>query len=172
MELCKVERFSMRICARRGCNSLATIVSGQTPYCPKHRRMVQMKSDAKKRHKIVPSDEVLESLFTAIEDMCCPICGTKMTYFRENGIGARVITLQHDDSGELRLICLACNVKHAQFGGDVWYFLEDGYYRCICCQEIKPFEDFYHRKDNSNQIYTRCKECERARKRKPTEEQS
>lgn len=120
---------------------------------PIRRRLLQMRWTAKYRGKTIPSITDLENMVPL--DMKCQTCQREMNWFRKDG-DSTVITLQHDRSGIHRILCQACNVRHAFRGGDSFY---DTVYlkRCHRCKELKPFSSFYL--DNSPRWAHRSSKC-------------
>jgi hypothetical protein len=127
-------------------------------------RFRQMRTIAKHRGKSVPSMEELEALLPL--DMNCPICKRAMNWRSAEG-RSTVITLQHDRSGAHRLICHACNTRHAKMAGDSFYALPADHKRCPKCESIKPISEFW--KDRSGErwkdTYAYCKSCSAANTR-------
>lgn len=122
-------------CSRRECKEPAF----KTRYCVKHYRFHNMKSRACTSRKRSPLMAELELLVPV--DMVCPPCGRKMNWLYEDG-RSTVITLQHDRSGEVRMICMACNVRHSRNPGDSFYKLRPDQWRCAVCKKIKDRSEF------------------------------
>lgn len=123
---------------------------------PIRKRMLQMRWTAKYHGKTIPSISELENLIP--KDMKCPVCSRTMNWFRKEG-HSTVITLQHDRDGSHRILCQACNVRHAFREGDSFYQSKD-LKRCQRCGELKPYTDFYA--DNSKRWqnkFGKCKPC-------------
>lgn len=131
-----------RRCSR--CDELATKKRNQTNFCVRHYRIKQMIDDAKIDKKLVPTHAEMESLVDDVvrREMVCEVCSRKMNWLRKDG-HSTMMTLQHDRSGKLRLICLRCNVRHQWCPGDLFYDMPSGHKFCRVCKAIKPFEDFY-----------------------------
>lgn len=91
-------------------------------YSIMHRRFNQMRGSAKSSGKYVPEISELRALAKRLFKMECPCCLQAMTWRRVKGI-SNVITLQHDRSGSIRLICFRCNVRHGSLPGDSFYDL-------------------------------------------------
>ncbi len=142
------------------CSRVSVRKQGRIWLCAQHYRLQQMRVNAKRHKKEVPSYEVLEHLAHWLGNPpICPICHRFMNWLAVDG-AASVVTLQHDRSGDIRLMCLACNTKHAAMPNDTFYSLPSGHRRCPRCEQTKPFAAFSldrsrvfpHRK-------TYCKEC-------------
>ena len=107
-----------RLC-RSGTGCAEILPIGRKPVlCDRHRRFLQMRTQAGSDGKAVPSPEWFER--EAPPDMVCPPCGVQMVWHKQTD-PRRVLTLQHDRSGRMRLICMSCNVRHASYPGDYFY---------------------------------------------------
>lgn len=88
--------------------------------CAKHLRFHRMRMSAQTAGKKRPTFATLERLVPP--GLVCPACGRRMNWLKRDG-AASMVTLQHDRSGRLRLICFTCNVQHWRFPGDTFYAL-------------------------------------------------
>lgn len=125
--------------------------------CEKHYRFAQMRSRSKRDGKLVPSYEWLDA--HTPKDMICPTCKRKMNWRQKDG-ASTVITIQHDRDGELNLICLSCNTRHAQMDDDSFYEFPIDHKLCPRCKVIKPFDSFCT--DNGGRWKNKkstCREC-------------
>lgn len=120
-------------------------------------RFQRMRIQAKRLGKRVPSYEELDRALPS--DMLCPVCAVLMVW-RAKIAPKRVITLQHDQSGEIRLICQSCNSRHAAYG-DSFYNLPPEHKRCCGCKRIKPFGDFPKDRTQGFGLSPFCFECNR-----------
>lgn len=148
------------------CGGVGARRQGRQWLCAIHYRFGQMRSDAKRRGKAVPSCEQLSELLLSLDDMQCPHCSRPMNWLRETGASTQV-TLQHYRSGTFGLICLACNTRHGQMEGDSFCDLPADHKRCPGCLTLKPLSDF--RTDNSTRWANKqsyCKTCANARMRR------
>lgn len=142
------------------CSEPATKSRNQTYYCTIHYRIKQMRDDAKIDNKSVPSWEELLVLASRLvkEGMTCQVCGRQMNWLRGEGIKT-VVTLQHDRSGDYRLICLSCNSRHQHCSGDSFYSIPEGQKSCTACKIVKPLAEFYRHKSNPCGVRSECKAC-------------
>jgi len=153
----------MAECSRRGCKRVAVVDVGKTTsYCNLHYRSNQMRDSASAKGKIVPNQIWLERELIRIElaGMICPHCSIQMQW---SGAGSRknTITLQHDFSGDLRLLCLSCNVKHSNHGSDDYYQLLPGENHCARCHQVFPEDSFPSQlmKDGTRKKRSYCRGC-------------
>lgn len=121
------------------CDQPSHIRQGRILLCVKHYRFSGMRSRAKRDGKTVPTRDQLEAIIP--EPFNCPACRRPMQWLRTLGASSQV-TLQHDRSGELKLICLACNTRHAQHPGDSFYDIPEGKKRCPNCDQVLPLAGF------------------------------
>ncbi len=115
-------------------------------------RFIQMRNAAKRSGKAVPTFRLLERLAAALVAMKCPACQSPMNWLLKNG-AATVVTLQHDRSGRMRLICKGCNSRHHLHPGDTYYEMPSGHKRCPRCTKTKPIADFGKKR-------SQCRKCE------------
>jgi hypothetical protein len=83
--------------------------------CAKHYRFGQMRAGAKRHGKAVPDRVRLEAM--APDNMECQDCGRTMNWLAKDG-QSTVASLQHYRSGEMGIVCRACNTRHAHYPGD------------------------------------------------------
>jgi hypothetical protein len=166
----------IKTCSRNGCNEHGinkTNGHGSTWYCEKHYRFRQMRSDARRRGKVVPSWEQLdERLLECLDEHGrlgkCPSCGRQMQW--KSGADKKIgptISLQHNLDGTMCFICHSCNVGHGKSKlGDLYLALEDEEKYCPRCDTVKSLEQF--RKNRSRRTGTsgNCRECDTDRARK------
>lgn len=141
-------------CAQPG---VATWGKHKTWHCAKHHRFWQMKFGARFAKKREPSLEELEALFLEVINMQCPVCECDMVWFTKED-RKRTLTLQHDASGKLRMICFRCNLRHAALPSDIFYEVQAGSKYCHYCEQILPLSDFHPKSK-----YNRCRKCATAR---------
>jgi hypothetical protein len=159
-------RGGVRLCSRRTCDLDAFKRRTNAVYCARHYRFAQMRSDSVKRGKAVPSFEQLEALAesaSASGQLTCPSCSRAMVWLSTMGDRSSVVSLQHDHSGEMRLICMSCNARHHYLPNDAWYAVPDGSKACSKCGAIKPFDSFQRDKSKVTGRIAQCREC-RSRK--------
>jgi bacterioferritin-associated ferredoxin len=151
------------------CGAPATQVIGNRNFhCTKHYRFRQMRDNANTCRKTIPSMEELESLVPP--GMMCVVCKRTMTWLAKEKGRSPVISLQHDRDGTHRLICYACNIRHAVLPGDLIYKLDLTRERyCHKCKSVKPLDSFARLIKGSPRKTTRlssqCKACLNALKR-------
>jgi hypothetical protein len=151
-----------RQCSRGGCVDMASARLGNARYCDRHYRFASMRASAKRDGKSVPSWDELESLTP--NGLLC-LCGRTMNWRAKDG-ASTVITLQHDRDGKHRLICLACNTRHAQHPGDSFYQLPAGHKRCQDCSRVLPVEAFSLDRSRPIGRKSYCRECANVRHEK------
>lgn len=139
----------------------------QNRRCAKHLRFSKMQVGARWAGKSVPSTAELDELLP--KDMKCPACKRTMNWFSKDG-RSTMVTLQHDRNGNHRLICHACNSRHARMPGDSFYEIPAGHKYCSGCANIKPYAEFHKSftEGRWNNLFQYCKTCvsERGQKRR------
>lgn len=127
--------------------------------CQKHYRFQQMRMTASKRGLYSPTNAELEAALSA--NLQCPCCGVTMAWSRDKGSGSTV-SLQHDDDGGIRIICLSCN-QHHKAAGDMLYELDDAEKPCTKCGQVKPLNKFHVtiEKGRWKGVRASCKDCTR-----------
>lgn len=121
------------------CARPSHIRQGRNMLCAMHYRIATMRANATRRGKFAPTRHQLEALIP--DPFVCSCCQREMTWLRLNGASVQA-TLQHDRNGDVRIICLACNTRHAQHPGDSFYNVPPGHKRCPDCDANKPLNDF------------------------------
>lgn len=121
------------------CERPSHIRQGRILLCAVHYRISSMRSRAKRDGKVAPDRREIEALIPS--PFVCECCGREMTWLRMKG-ASRQATLQHDRDGALRIICLACNTRHAQHPGDSFYHIPEGHKRCPDCEQVLPLASF------------------------------
>ena len=143
-------------CSR--CDSVATIKQGNQSLCDRHYRFGQMRSAAKRNGKVVPTHDQLEQMI--VGDLICPDCSVKMNWRSKNG-KSTVASLQHYRSGQMGIVCLSCNTRHASMAGDSYCNMPKDHKQCPVCKTIKPQTEFFT--DNARagviRLKSSCKEC-------------
>lgn len=149
----------MSQCSRPACSNAQFRRLGNAKYCVEHYRFATMRASAKRLGKTVPTVDELTALLPV--DLVCQPCGRRMNWLASEG-ESTVITLQHDDSGAWRLICRACNTRHAALG-DEFYMIPPDMRRCPGCLHVKPLREFC--KDATRFLGTKtyCRGCQRGR---------
>ena len=107
----------------------------------RHLRFSGMRSGARRHGKYVPTIKELNVLVPS--DMKCVVCKRRMVWFARHD-RTRVMTLQHDRNGRLRMICKSCNTRHYYYPGDSFYSVPRDQKRCFRCEAIKPLGAFPH----------------------------
>lgn len=140
------------------CGEVSTIKQGNQRLCDKHYRFGQMRAQAKRRGKAVPSREELEAI--APLDMVCQDCSRQMNWRSVDG-KSTVASLQHYRDGTMGIVCRSCNTRHAFMKGDSYREMPKDHKQCPQCAQIKPHSAFAV--DNSRsgliKIKSWCKEC-------------
>lgn len=157
--------MSIRACVFRGCEVDGVVQRTRNVYCEKHYRFYQMRQDAKHRGKAVPSITELDAMVQAVMVdgvMACSHCRKPMGW-RIGIVGRRsVATIQHDDSGAMRLLCGSCNFTHAWLG-DIFYDIPPGHQRCWACRTVKACADFWRSKHTKSGHASICRVCRYAK---------
>jgi hypothetical protein len=126
--------------------------------CTIHNRIDTMRNCARAKKKYVPTHEELWAMIQDLiaRDMKCEVCQTVMQWHGKRG-SLTTVSLQHDRSGKLRLICMLCNQRHDDMPGDTFYDLPPGHWPCPKCKKVLPAADYY---PNKRPAY--CKLCSNA----------
>lgn len=131
--------------------------------CKRHTRFSQMRSCARQHGKSVPSLAELEALADSLRGFRCPGCLRKMNWMAIEG-QATVVSLQHDRSGYIRLLCRSCNARHASLPGDSFYEIPTGHKFCPDCKRVLKHDSFHaDRSGRWKDRSTYCRECSNAR---------
>jgi hypothetical protein len=141
-------------CSR--CGNESHIKQGNSRLCVVHYRFATMRSNARRHGKLVPTTQELEGMIP--DRMICPTCSRTMNWLQKEG-ASTVVSLQHDRSGRMRLLCLACNTRHAQHSGDSFYDLGHGMKVCRRCKEAKPLSAFSQDRHKPIGRVSYCKPC-------------
>lgn len=138
------------------CDAPSHIRQGRIFLCAIHYRISTMRACAKRNAKATPTRQQIEGMIPS--PFVCSCCKRPMTWLRETGTSQQA-TLQHDRSGEMRIICFACNTRHAQHPGDSFYAVPENHKSCPDCETVKPLEAFAV--DRSRPIGRRsyCRPC-------------
>lgn len=122
---------------------------------------MSMRINAKRHNKSVPSYKELESMIQS-NGMKCFNCDKELNWLRKED-SKKVITLQHDDNGDLKFLCIGCNTTHAKSSRDLMYSINNDEKFCKSCNSIKSKKEFY--KDNSRPcgLKSSCKQCSNER---------
>ncbi len=138
-------------------------VRGSFFHATLRKRFSNMRHGARYCNKYVPTYEELHGLFAQIIDMVCPACSRTMNLTDASGPRKLRMTLQHDHSGTLRMICFSCNAAHGQSKlGDAFFSIPAGSKYCARCETIKPVEDFWRLNSVRTSYHGRhaaCKQC-------------
>lgn len=137
------------------CDRPRHIRQGRIWLCEIHYRISSMRSRAKRDGKYVPTRHEIEALAT---DMTCCGCGKQMHWLRSFGASLQV-TLQHDRSGAIRLLCLGCNTRHSVHPGDEFYVVLSGQKRCPDCGQTLPASSFARDMSRPIGLKTYCRDC-------------
>ena len=128
-------------------------------WCLRHWRFNQMRQCAQHAGKIIPTVEHLERLANELSGMVCPACRLPMIW--TGTPKSRVVSLQHDQDGTLRLICQSCNCRHANIGDAFYEILGPDRKLCRRCSTVKPLSEFHKRTKGGSYGGVRdwCKTC-------------
>lgn len=144
-------------CTRDCCGIAAVQKQGNQWLCAKHYRFGQMRANAKRHGKTVPSQTDLDAM---LHDTC-PDCGVVMNLLMRDGEQHRTATLQHYRDGTLAIVCLSCNARHASMPGDAYRNMSKDHKRCPQCEIDKPFSAFATDNGRSGPMKLKswCKQC-------------
>lgn len=138
------------------CERPAHIKQGRINLCGVHYRLSSMRARARRDGKRVPSWRELVSLIPT--PFVCAGCNRAMNWLRDYGASTQV-TLQHDRSGAVRMLCLGCNTRHAHHPEDTFYDIPEGHKRCARCDTVKPVDDFSRDRSRPCGRKGHCKKC-------------
>ncbi len=154
------------------CGSPATKrMTHHGPYCTQCYRIWQMRSACQKDHKPCPTKTQLRQMFAGLigRDMKCESCSSTMNWLASDG-RRTVVSLQHDRSGGMRLICLSCNTRHRACPGDSFYEIPDSHRRCGRCEQALPKDQFGVHRGSSTGLHHYCRKCAAEKARKWTQD--
>jgi hypothetical protein len=137
------------------CEAEAQRSDGGQALCAMHYRFRQMRGEAKRRGKVVPTWEQL----TAMAADVCPDCGVRMNWLAVEA-SRTVATLQHYRDGTMALVCKSCNSRHTAMPGDSYCEMPKDHKWCGKCRLTKPFSAFSPRSGSGYHSY--CKPCSAA----------
>lgn len=123
---------------------------------------MQMRVCAKAKGKSVPSYKALDKMISGLINMLCPECGHRMKWLRKDS-PKHVLTLQHDRSGKMRLLCFSCNTRHHYLPGDRFYTAPTGKRFCQDCKKFLPLASFFADRGLVGGVKTYCKVCSNRR---------
>jgi hypothetical protein len=149
----KVKRTKAeRICSKCDCPGFRW--RGERWLCIFHHRFDTMITASRTCGKTVPTERQLWAMAVPIitNGMKCPSCDVVMQWTGNRQ--SHTISLQHDRSGALRLICMLCNQRHDDLPGDTFFELPKDHWRCPRCEQVLPLTAFY--KDRAGGC---CKVC-------------
>jgi hypothetical protein len=126
--------------------------------CDKHYRFTQMRVNAKREGKKVPSYLELEQMLP--KRMICQSCRSKMFWRRKDG-GSLVVSLQHNRDGTMAIICMRCNIKHVKYPGDLFFSRDKNCKWCPGCNKEVLLKLFPADKRGHYGVASRCRECRR-----------
>lgn len=143
-------------CSR--CTSNATIKQGNQNLCDQHYRFGQMRASAKRNRKVVPTHWQLELMIS--NGMLCPDCGVVMNWRSKDG-RSTVASLQHYRSGQMAIVCLSCNTRHASMDDDSYCDMPKDHKKCPSCKTIKHQSSFALDNGRTGLIKRKsiCKSC-------------
>lgn len=130
--------------------------------CQKHLTLANMRTNCRSKKKKCPSPEELDAIIPS--DMKCPHCLRAMAWCRKESDKTNFITLQHNRSGSIQILCMRCNSRHLAAPGDSFYEIPDDHKFCCRCQTVKPRTEFHFRADRPGGNTSYCKPCNAARR--------
>lgn len=133
--------------------------------CLPHYRLSAMRCSAKAKGKTVPSWKELYHLLSKLCCLQCPHCKQQMVWLRSQN-SRRVITLQHDRSGNIKFLCLSCNSSHGNLKTDDDFYKTPKLFECRGCKKDKDLKSFYPNNGKPRPKDYLCKECYRASHRR------
>lgn len=142
------------ICVR--CESPSTHKQGRLWLCPKHYRFGQIKAEAKRKGKTVPSNQCLEEMATLI----CGDCGVRMNWLARHN-QTLVASFQHYRDGSYGIVCRSCNTRHAHMDGDTYRSMPKDHKKCPKCLQVKPLSKYAadNSKSGPMKIKSWCQSC-------------
>lgn len=148
-----------KLCSK--CDEQGHRFQGERWLCVRHYRLGQMIYQAQRRGKYAPTPDELAALVREAEaaGMVCPHCKRQMNWAAKPRGYSTVVSLQHDRSGKLRLLCLGCNSRHQSFPGDTMYDYPPDWQFCPECQKAKPGDQFFRSQRTGRRI-SYCKPCQ------------
>jgi hypothetical protein len=108
-----------------------------------HYRFGQMRANAKRHGKTIPSREQLSQMSGT--SLICPDCNVQMNWRAKDGQNT-VASLQHYRDGSMNIVCRSCNTRHAFMPKDSYREMPKDHKLCPACKSIKPLDQFT--KDN------------------------
>lgn len=150
------------------CKEPGNYRNGRQLFCAIHYRMKDMRTKAKVYGKTVPSREQIKILFDILvkNGMRCPGCQCLMHWTVRLGPLRSVVSLQHDRSGQIKLICQSCNTRHHHVKGDLFYEIPKGSKYCCGCNQILTLESFSSSSTSLLAVRSRCRKCSYELKKK------
>jgi hypothetical protein len=143
------------------CGMPSHIKQGNQLLCTMHYRFAQMKSNAKRHGKSVPSRIELAKMVENSK-MVCRGCSRKMNWLSKEG-QSTVASLQHNRDGSMELLCRGCNTRHATFDGDSFYTLNKCFHVCRDCNQTLELNQFFKDRSRPLGIKSYCKNCSNKR---------
>jgi hypothetical protein len=141
------------------CNKCGVKVLKRNRYgwvCDKHGRFIQMRFSSRYRNKKVPTFEELEELSKSLN---CPKCQKEMVWRSPKGLNPDLVTIQHDRSGKVKLLCHGCNSKHSHLSDKVFYHLKLTEKYCNRCEKVKLKSEFWPARNTTDKCQTYCIPC-------------
>lgn len=140
------------------CDAHAVRKQGRIWLCAIHYRHQQMRVNAKRHGKSVPTYEELAAL--SMPEIFCMDCSKQMNWLACDGQSS-VVSLQHYRDGTFGLVCRSCNTRHAFMDGDTYREMPKDNKQCPQCKKIKPFSGFSVDNGRSGEIKLKswCKQC-------------
>ena len=140
------------------CVRPAYMRQGHQWLCAMHYRFGQMRANAKRNGKEVPTHDQLNDLMEATNGSRCFGCHKIMNWLSGTN-QSLVISLQHDRDGTLRLLCRGCNTRHAIHPGDTYYAVPTNGKWCPDCDLVLTRDQFCRDRSRPIGLKSYCKAC-------------
>lgn len=149
------------------CDQPPAVKSKFIRLCVKHYKFKVMRNNAQQNEKVVPSHGHLEKMVSESNRLLCSHCEKKMVWTRKEST-KRVVTLQHDRDGTMRLLCMSCNIRHSNCPDDSFYTIPPDKKLCFGCKSILYKTEFSKDKRCSIGLASYCKKCRSKRRKEMT----
>ncbi len=149
-----------KTCSRRGCQLPSQIQIPGRQYCYRHYRFREMRHNAGKYRKYIPSWQMLDNMLP--DGLICCACKKRMIWHTSLGQLKDVITLQHNHDGSILLVCQACNSGHSCSQlGDAYFNVPSNEKYCPGCKKLLHRSSFHMNRSKAVGLSNQCKKCRR-----------